>query len=390
MRIENLKNCTGCHACYSVCAKSAIEMKANDEGFLYPEIDKAKCVECGLCEKVCPALNPLKKENEDTKAYAAVNKDEKIRLESSSGGIFTAIAEKVIGEGGVVFGAKFADDFSVVHSFTDTKEGLADFRGSKYLQSVIGESYKDCKKFLESGRKVLFTGTPCQVQGLKKYLGKEYENLFCMDIICHGVPSNKVWQNYIDFILQKNRKDRFELAKTSFRRKNEGWKKFSLSFTFRNDSEYSETQMKGWWMLTFNRNIMMRSSCYDCPAKGNQIVSDITVGDFWGIEKYLQDFDDNGTSIIFVNTQKGAKFLKQIERNLCLQEIKDYDAELYNTQLIKSIPINKKRAVFIKHCLQFGFESAYKKYVLDKLHIRMYKFLRHCAGKVLRATGVMK
>ena len=177
MRIENLESCSGCHACFSVCPKFAIEMKENNEGFLYPLIDSNKCIKCGLCEKACPALNPIKKENEDTKAYAAINKNEAIRLDSSSGGIFTAIAEKVIEENGVVFGAKFAFDFSVIHGWTDTIEGLAEFRGSKYLQSVIGNSYKDCKTFLESGRKVLFSGTPCQVQGLKKYLGKEYENL---------------------------------------------------------------------------------------------------------------------------------------------------------------------------------------------------------------------
>ena len=390
MKIENLKICSGCHACYSTCPKSAITMDENLEGFLYPQIDKTKCVGCGLCEKVCPVIEPLKNHNENSKVNAAINNDEKTRLESSSGGIFTAIAEKVLDAGGVVFGAKFADDFSVIHSWTESREGLTDFRGSKYLQSIIGNSYKDCKNFLLAGRKVLFSGTPCQIQGLKKFLGKEYENLLCMDVICHGVPSNKVWQKYIDLILKKNGKTRSDVTKTSFRRKNEGWKKYSLAFTFKDASEYSENQLKGWWMLTFNKNIMMRSSCYDCCAKDKHIISDFTVGDFWGIEAYLSDYDDKGTSIIYVNSAKGLKYFSDIGDKLKATRIDDYNAERYNTQLIKSIKANKNRNAFFNVCLSNGFEHAYKKYVKPKLYIRIYKLVRRSFGKFLRTIGIRK
>lgn len=390
MNIENLNNCSGCHACYSICPKSAIAMNANHEGFLYPQIDKTRCVDCGLCGKVCPIFEPLKNKNVITNSYAAINKNEKNRMESSSGGIFTAIAEIIIDEGGVVFGAKFSDDYSVVHSWTETKEGLSDFRGSKYVQSVIGTTYKECKSFLENGRKVLFTGTPCQIQGLKKYLKNKYEDLLCMDVICHGVPSNKIWQKYVDHILQKTGKLRSDVVKISFRRKDDGWKKFSLSFSFKNGSEYMENQLKGWWMLTFNKNIMMRNSCYECCAKGNQIVSDFTVGDFWGIEAYLNDFDDCGTSIIYVNTEKGLQYLKSLKDKLRITLINNYDAERYNTQLIKSIPINKKRELFFQVCLSNGFTDAYKKYVEPKPYLKVYKFIRRCVGKILRTIGIRK
>ena len=170
-----LELCNGCHTCYSLCSKQAIKMVANTEGFLVPQINNDLCIECGLCEKRCPVLNPITKENEQTAAYAVINNDEDIRLQSSSGGVFSAIAQDVIKQNGIVFGAKFDNDFNVVHGFTDSIEGLSDFRGSKYVQSAIGDSYKSCKNFLDEGRQVLFSGTPCQIAGLQSFLGKNYD-----------------------------------------------------------------------------------------------------------------------------------------------------------------------------------------------------------------------
>lgn len=390
MMIENLQNCSGCHACYSICPKSAINMVENYEGFLYPTIDKHKCISCGLCEKVCPVLNPLKNEPEKTNVFSGINIDEKIRIESSSGGVFSVLAEKIINEKGIVFGAMFSNDFSVIHGWTELKKDIVNFRGSKYLQSVMGGNYKDCENFLKTGRKVLFTGTPCQIQGLKKYLGKEYDNLYTMDLICHGVPSNKIWQKYIEYILFKTKTQREDIVNVSFRRKDFGWKKYSLSFSFKNKNEYLENQHCGWWMLTFNKNIMMRNSCYSCSAKGRNIVSDITVGDFWGIEKYLSNYDDKGTSIIICNTEKGANLLNTFAHKLTLKKVDNYDAKLYNTQLIKSIPINKNRDVFIKCCIKNNFKTAYEKFVRDKVFVRLYKKVRHFGGQILRKIGVIK
>ena len=196
--IKEKNNCCGCSACVQICPKQCISMAADNEGFLYPQVNSAICIDCGLCEKVCPVINQSAP-REPLVVYAAKNNNEDIRLKSSSGGIFTLLAEKVIEEGGVVFGAKFDADWNVVHDYTETIEGLAAFRGSKYVQSIIGDNFKTAKQFLNNGRKVLFSGTPCQIAGLKKYLRKEYDNLLTVDVVCHGVPSPMVWRDYLDY-----------------------------------------------------------------------------------------------------------------------------------------------------------------------------------------------
>ena len=384
MKIENLAACTGCHACFSVCLKGAIVMAANDEGFLYPQIDVVKCVRCGQCERVCPALSPLRKEGEDTRAFAAINNDEKIRLESSSGGIFSALAQKVIDAGGAVFGAKFAPDFSIVHGWTDTAEGLADFRGSKYVQSVIGDSFKECKRFLDGSRKVLFSGTPCQIQGLKKYLGKEYENLLAVDCICHGVPSPLVWQKYVDFRAEKFGATRQEIVKTSFRRKNDGWKMYSLSFTFANDSEYIEPLNRDPYMQMFLRDECLRGSCYDCSCKSVARFSDITLADFWGVQTEVPDMDDDkGTSFLVVHSGKCTQALKSLE-NCTVREVA-LDAGLrHNPSLVKSVSRPQKRETFFRDLNALRFEKVIRRYATTPLYVRAYRFARRCTAKVIK------
>lgn len=381
--------CSGCGACEQICPKSAISMKPNDEGFLYPQVDSELCVECKFCEKNCPVLN-VKTSNDFSKrkAYAAICKDEGTRLESSSGGIFTVLAEKIINEGGVVYGAEFDTDFSVKHGWTDSVCELERFRGSKYLQSRIENTFLECRKVLEDGRKVLYTGTPCQIAGLKAFLKKDYENLFTVDVICHGVPSPALWQKYIEFYEKKSAS---RVVKTSFRRKNDGWKMFSLSFTFANGSEYSVNQSKGMWMLSFNKNVMMRHSCYNCVFKGSKILSDITIGDFWGIQNYIPEKDDDkGYSICFLNTSKSEKFFESVKKLLSADEIKNYDCKKFNTQLLYSLELPKNRKKFISLCINKGFDVAYKKYVKPKFPIRVYYACRRFGGKILRKLGLRK
>lgn len=195
--IKEKKECCGCNACAQRCPKSCITMREDSEGFLYPEVDKEICIDCGICEKVCPVMYQGNK-RKPLAVYAVKHKNNEIRLSSSSGGVFTALAESVIDEGGVVFGAKFDDNWCVVHSYSETKEGLAAFRGSKYLQSRIGDSFKKVECFLKANRKVLFSGTPCQIAGLKRFLRKEYDNLLTVDFVCHGVPSPGVWREYLN------------------------------------------------------------------------------------------------------------------------------------------------------------------------------------------------
>ena len=232
--IKDKKDCCGCSACVQKCPKQCISLKEDCEGFLYPIVDKDICIDCGLCEKVCPILYQGE-ERKPLKVFAAKNHDEEIRKQSSSGGIFTLLAEKIINEGGVVFGAKFDENWDVKHDYTETIEGLAAFRGSKYVQSRIEDNYRKAETFLKQGRKVLFSGTPCQIAGLKRFFRKEYENLLTVDFICHGVPSPGVWRRYLQETVarmcDKNRVSTDPISiknarveSISFRDKSHGWK----------------------------------------------------------------------------------------------------------------------------------------------------------------------
>ena len=207
IEIKEKSSCCGCEACVQCCPKQCLTMHEDCEGFLYPQVDESSCIDCGLCEKVCPVIHQNASQ-EPLSSYIAINPNEEIRLKSSSGGIFTLLAEKIIAEGGVVFGARFDENWDVVHAWTDTIEGLAPLCGSKYVQSRIGNTYNEAKDFLKQGRKVLFSGTPCQIAGLKKFLRKEYANLLTVDFICHGVPSPGVWRRYLSELRESLRAER--------------------------------------------------------------------------------------------------------------------------------------------------------------------------------------
>ena len=330
--IKEKKNCCGCEACVQRCPKSCITMREDNEGFLYPEIDKDICIDCGLCEKVCPVINQAE-ERKPLAVYAAKHKDEQIRMASSSGGAFTAIAESVIDEGGVVFGAKFNQDWNVVHSYTETKEGLGAFRGSKYVQSRIGESYKEAESFLKAGRKVLFSGTPCQIAGLKRFLRKEYDNLLTVDFICHGVPSPGVWREYLkeetarqcsekNSVLQRPIHERNAFIEgISFRDKRLGWKKFSFALALsttngsgaKNTVLLSEPLNKNIFLRGFLADLYLRPSCHACPSKSLKSGSDITIGDFWGVQNVMPEIDDDkGVSVVMVNSEKAGTLVEKI------------------------------------------------------------------------------
>lgn len=297
IKIQDKSQCCGCEACRSICPKQCILMQEDKEGFLYPEVKLADCIDCGLCEKACPVLHPAK-ERIPVAVYAAKHYDDNIRLASSSGGVFTFIAEKVIDEGGVVFGARFNDQWEVIHDYVETKEKLSCFRGSKYVQSRIGDTYKQVLHFLQSGRKVLFTGTSCQIAGLKLFLRKEYDNLLTADIICHGVPSPKVWKKYLNEITST---DSLQVTNISFRNKQEGWKNFSLKVEMKGKRLYLRSFKSDLYFDFFLSNMILRPSCYSCPAKSGKSCSDITLGDFWGIENVCPEFDDDkGCSVVLI------------------------------------------------------------------------------------------
>lgn len=313
--IKEKKDCCGCSACVQKCPKQCISLKEDCEGFLYPEVDKSICIDCGLCEKVCPILHQGE-ERKPLKVYAAKNYNEEIRKLSSSGGIFTLLAEKVIKEGGVVFGARFDENWEVKHDYTETIEGLSAFRGSKYVQSRMEDNYQKTEIFLKQGRNVLFSGTPCQILGLKRFLKTNYDRLLTLDIICHGVPSPLVWRKYLGnecIILNADK-----ISGISFRDKIEGWKKYSFKLDMITSNESKkvvkiEPFRRNLFMRGFLANLFLRPSCYACAFRVGKSLSDITIGDFWGIHRLYPKFDDDkGVSLVLCNTHVGEKFFNEI------------------------------------------------------------------------------
>lgn len=304
IQIVNKENCCGCSACASICPKQCISMVEDNEGFIYPKADKGTCVNCGLCEEVCNELQPYG-EREPLCVLAAINKNGKVRMKSSSGGIFYLLAEKTIEEGGVVFGARFDENWQVVIDYAEDMKGVEAFMGSKYVQARIANAYKDAKRFLADGRKVLFAGTPCQVAGLHKYLRKLYDNLLTVDFICHGVPSPKVWSMYLDEVVKEGKR----ISNVEFRNKEKGWKNFNFNLRYNvNDKTISMLSPfpQNHYMKAFLQDIILRPSCYACKAKGCSSLSDVTLADFWGIDTVFPNMDDDkGTSLVFVNTEKG-------------------------------------------------------------------------------------
>ena len=362
MHLASFKECTGCHACYSVCPKSAISMIPNSEGFLYPEIDSSKCIQCNLCSSVCPVINLQNKSDENTIAYALAIKDKTIRMESSSGGAFTSFAEQIITENGIVFGAKFDSNFQVIHGWTNNVEGLADFRGSKYLQSNIHNSYIECKDSLNNGQKVLFTGTPCQIQGLKRFLKKEYDNLITVDFVCHGVPSPLLWKTYLEYRVNTDGHSFSDISKISFRNKDDGWKKFSLSVTYNDSTKYRQLLSNDYYMKLFLRDVALRKSCYNCSAKGVNRISDITIADFWGLQNILPEIDDDtGTSLIIVHSDKGKSLISKLT-DCTITEVNLNDCIKFNSAIINSKPFNRKRNRFYKDLNNKSFLKVVNKY----------------------------
>lgn len=348
IHILDKHNCCGCAACVQACPKQCISFNEDEQGFRYPLVDESLCIDCGLCEKVCPVIHQSDAKK-PLKVYAAQNPNEEIRLKSSSGGIFTLLAEAVIDEGGVVFGARFDKNWEVEHGYTESKEGLEAFRGSKYLQSRTGETYKQARDFLKAGRKVLYSGTSCQIAGLKKFLRKEYENLITVDVVCHGAPSPLVWRTYLDDFKKcpkgtagKNSvcsslNEMPVITGISFRDKSTGWKKYgfvlrgksasqadkntvlsSVNTGEKHDVLLHETLDKNLFMQVFLKNLCLRPSCSACPAKSGKCGSDITLADYWGIWNYYPEWDDDkGTSLVLINTLKGSVFFKPLSMKAC-------------------------------------------------------------------------
>ena len=309
IQITNKNHCCGCSACAQICPKQCIAMMPDSEGFCYPKINETICVKCGLCEKVCPMLKSQNMQGQ-VHAWAAYCKEDKIRLASSSGGIFSLLAEEILEEGGVVFGAAFDGQMMVHHVAVESVRDLERLRGSKYLQSRIENSYADVKAYLAADRKVLFSGTACQIAGLLHFLGRPYEKLWTVDVLCHGVPTPTLWKNYLS---EQNRAFKMPVRQISFRDKSQGWKKYQMAWKVEGGEIYRQPPSRNPYMRLFLSNICLRPSCYDCHFKGFPRVSDLTLGDCWGVEQHSPEMDDDkGTSVVIVNTEKGNTLREKI------------------------------------------------------------------------------
>ena len=285
-------------------------MKRDEEGFEYPKIDKNICVECGKCDSVCPSLNFVEKVfNKVPAVYFAINTDEKIRRHSSSGGVFSALSKIILDDGGIVFGAGFDEKFHVSHKSAENFDELENLRGSKYVQSRIGNIFKQIKKNLKRNRKVLFSGTACQCAGLKSFLGRDFENLLTVDVFCHGVPSPVLWESYIDWHAKFH-----EISHVNFRSKHLGWADSHIQITFEDCTYYLRPFFQDFYIQEFLLNLTLRPSCCDCKFKYPNIESDLSIGDAWGVQNYApQLFDNRGISQIVIHTEKAVEILNKCD-----------------------------------------------------------------------------
>lgn len=348
---ERKEQCNGCRACEQICPRNCIRMTMDEEGFYYPEINSALCVNCGLCRRVCREVERKRDDNYNL-AYAVRNRNDDIRMRSSSGGVFYELARSVIEMGGCVFGAAFDEDFNVCHIGVESVEGLELLMGSKYVQSNTRGSYQEVDALLKSGRYCLYSGTPCQIAGLKAYLGREEERLICVSVICHGVPSPEVWRRYLLFL--KGRYGEDKIKSVSFREKWGGWRHFSMRIEFENNV-YSEYYSDDLFVAGFLQNMYLRPSCYGCRVKGAGQQADIILGDYWGVEEYHPQIDDRrGTSAVIINSEKGKRLFDKIKGHLeCVSSEYQY-IQKKNITLENSVRLTGQRRKFYESFRETG------------------------------------
>lgn len=374
IHITDKKNCCGCSACVQRCPKQCIRLEEDTEGFLYPQVDEETCIKCGLCEKVCPILNQADKLSV-LEVLAVKNSNDEERMNSSSGGVFLPLAREVINQGGVVFGAVYDESWEVHHVYAEKIEDVYPMMGSKYLQSKIGNSFKDAERFLKQGREVLFVGSPCQIAGLRTYLrNKQYSNLLAVDFLCHGVPSPGVWRRYLaetyggydakeqsrlqatagkNSVLLSSLNATSPIGDIKFRDKREsGWKKFrfvvrqkSASKADQNTVLSSDIHYDNPFMRGFLSDIYLRPSCYACKCKNGVNHSDMTIADFWGINQIAPEFDDDkGVGLVLLNTKKGEEYFSRLPMDMMPSNLEK--AHYYNGGFNEHTKAHPKRDQF--------------------------------------------
>lgn len=381
--ITDKSKCTGCSACYSVCPKHCIKMEPDKEGFRYPIVDADSCIDCKLCERVCPVLQGDAEDRPKQQyGYLVQHKDNGIRKQSTSGGAFTAIASWVIKQGGVVYGAGYKEGtFVVAHQPVEKIEDLAKFRNSKYVQSELGDCFSQIKELLAGGRLVLFSGTPCQIEGLCSFLrGKEYDNLILVDLVCHGIPSPRLFSSYLD-VQKKHIGGKFE--NVLFRDKYYGYHYSSFSIY---NSDSSKNYHKGVdsdaYLRAFFGNLSDRPSCYACPFKKRYRKSDMTLWDCFPIEKFTKELDRKGTTSVLVQSSKGQEVMKAILGEFNYVEVDPGQLTAGVREMFHSVPNNPKREAFFNDLDTMESETFFKKWFPITWKVRLNSFVRITCHKL--------
>lgn len=385
--IDSKKDCCGCTACQNACPKNCITMKADTDGFLYPEIDKASCIDCGKCDKICPVQNREPGRKPAKKAYILRNNDASVVQNSTSGGAVSAFCGSVVANGGIVFGVVFDKSFRVVHKGIDNSEELVRFRGSKYVQSDLSGIFVQVKEQLKTGRQTMFIGTPCQVAGLIRYLGKPYDNLITIDFVCHAVPSPLVWELYKSTMEKKYNS---KITSVNFREKTFGYHSSTIALTFENGKKSNENTLTDYMMKSFFDSISTRPSCHECAFRRPDRVSDLTVFDCWNITRYVPEVadDDKGYTAVLVHTDKGQAMLDGVsDKTVSYKADFDLLLQYCGVMAVKNPPIHPRRDEFFADLNNgVSLEKAVKTYIPVKLS-------RKAFGKtktVLYRLGILK
>ncbi|MBE5834817.1 MAG: 4Fe-4S dicluster domain-containing protein [Butyrivibrio sp.] len=367
----NKEDCCACGACLNICPKQAISMEEDELGFLYPQINKSLCIGCGACKRVC-AFQNTDVENEPIKCFAAISRNAEQSKCSASGGVFAALATKIIKEGGIVFGAAFDEGWNLRHTSVDCIDQLKVLQGSKYVQSNTLNTFSEVEDELNKGRMVLYSGTPCQIAGLFGYLGRDYNNLLTIDIVCHGVPNNRMLKEYI-YLLEK--KFRGKLSAFTFRDKAIGWGINGSAVI--NGKKIKLWQSASSYIYYFTKASIYRENCYKCKYAGKHRPADLTIGDFWGIEKQHPEYLDKnnwnfpvGISLLIGNTIKGIQYINDISDYIDLKESTFHSVSVGNAQLQQPCKRDTRDEI-VQFYKEYGFEALDNRFK-KKIGIRKY------------------
>ena len=382
--IKDKHDCCGCTACENICPQKAIVMKPDILGFLYPEIDKTKCTECGLCNKICAFNDNYDKSLNLSEpiAYAARHKNLEEVMKSQSGAAFVVLSDYVLETGGVVYGVGYNGHFIATHKRAVTKEQRDEFRGSKYVQSDMSGIFKQVKDDLKNGLTVLYSGTPCQTAGLNSFVGKTLrKNLYLVDLVCHGVPGPIMWRDYLNYLENKYNR---EIVKVNFRDKAFGWKSHKETFLFAGSTSAIS------FTYIFYEHIAFRMSCGKCHFANLTRPSDITISDYWGYERTDPKLgeDNKGCSLMICNTEKGKELFETIKDKMNVIPAKLEN--IIQPNLEHPSMVHPKRIDFERDYEKYGFKYVLRKYGQDPLYKKVYKFARKCGGKLMRMVGLKK